>query len=270
MRCLICLLVLAALWLGSAPAPAQNQKNNKSQTSQQAKQELDAAKDKLKDANQDLNKAEKEADKAESAHQSALGKIQKARQAALAEHGKKLGLPTAVAQHAAAQRAFDTAHAALVKEIRAGADHQAAAKGAEEASNRMQKLRDDTALSGEKKQQLTSELAKILRRPVELERERTETDSNLQQLRLKIAEAGKQVAAIQGQTAKAAEDDSDVKAAQQAERDTADKLKTARADVDKQKKDVAAAQKKAVTEAQQLQKAQSQTTAKNKKGKNDK
>ena len=270
MRRVICFLVLAALSLGPAPAVAQNQKSAKNQTSQQAKQELDAAKDKLKDANQDLNKAEKDAEKAESAHQSALGKIQKARQAALAEHGKKLGLPTALAQHAAAQRAFATAHAALVKEIRAGADHQAAAKAAEEASASMQKLRDDTALYSEKKLQLTSELAKILRRPVELERERTEADSNLQQLRFKIAEAGKQVVAIQGQTAKAAENDSDVKAAQQAERDTAGKLKSAHADVEKQKKDVAAAQKKAATESEQFQKAQSQTTAKNKKGKNDK
>lgn len=74
MRRVICFLVLAALSLGPAPAVAQNQKGAKNQTSQQAKQELDAAKDKLKDANQDLNKAEKDAEKAESAHQSALGK----------------------------------------------------------------------------------------------------------------------------------------------------------------------------------------------------
>lgn len=270
MRRLICFLTVVAFGHVSAFAAAQNQKSNKSQTSQQAKQELDAAKDKLKDASQDLNKAEKEADKAEAAHQSALAKIQKARQAALAEHGKKLGLPVAVAQHTAAQRAFDTAHAALVKEIRASTDHQAAAKAAEAASARMQQLRDDTVLSGEKKQQLTAELAKTLRRPAELERERAEADSNLQQLRLKIAEAGKQVAAIQGQTARAAEDDSDVKAAQQAERDAADKSKTARAEVDKQKKDVTAAQKKATTESQQFQKAQSQAQSKAKKGKNDK
>lgn len=270
MRRLICFLAVVALGHVSAFAAAQNQKTTKAQTSQQAKQELDAAKDKLKDASQDLNKAEKEADRAESAHQSALTKIQKARQAALAEHGKKLGLPTAVAQHTVAQRAFDTAHTALVKEIRAGADHQAAAQAAEAASARMQQLREDTALTPEKRQQLTADLAKTLRRPSELERERTDADSNLQQLRLKIAEAGKQVAAIQGQAAKAAEDDSDVKAALQAERDASDKVKTARAEVEKQKKDVTAAQKKAATESQQFQKAQSQAQSKAKKGKNDK
>lgn len=260
------LLIVVALCHSSAFGAAQSQKS-KSQTSQQAKQELDAAKDKLKDANQDLNKAEKEADKAEAAHQSALAKIQKVRQAAIAEHGKKLGLPTAAAQYGTAQRAFDAAHTSLVKEIRAGADYQAAAKAAEEASARMQKLRDDIEFSGEKRQQLTADLAKILRRPVELERGRTERDSNLQQLRLRIGEAGKQVTVIQGQVAKAAENDSDVKAAVQAERDAADKFKTARAEVDKQKKDVATAQKKATTEAQQFQKAQSETSAKNKKGK---
>lgn len=272
MRCLILAIALLALGHDCArAAAAQNQKNNKnSQSTQQAKQELDAAKDKLKDANQDLNKAEKEVEKAEAAHRSAVAKIQKARQDALAEHGKKLGLPTAAAQHTAAQRAFDTAHAAFVKEVRTSADHQAAAKAAEEASARMQKLRDDSGLSTEKRQQVTAELAKILRRPVDLERERTETDSNLQQLRLKIGDAGKQVASIQGQAAKAAEDDSDVKAAVQAEREALEKLKTARAEVDKEKKDVAAAQKKATTEAQQLQKAQAQSASKNKKGKNDK
>ena len=266
MRLLIFSSAFAGIILTCHPAAAaQNQKNSKSQSSQQAKQELDAAKDKLKEANQDLNKAEKEVDKAEAAHLAAQGKIQKARQAALAEHGKKLGLPNALAQHASAQRAFDAAHTALVKEIRAGADHQAAAKAGEQASARLQQLRDDTALDAERKRGITSELAKTLRRPAEMERERTETDPNLQQLRLKMADAARQAAAVQGQAQKAAEEDGDVKAAQQSERDAADKLKAARAEADKQKKEAAAAQKKANTETQQFQKTQSQT--KNKKGK---
>lgn len=267
---LICLLTVVCFGHVSGVIAAQNQKNAKSQTSQQAKQELDAAKDKLKDANQDLNKAEKEADKAESVHQSALAKIQKARQAALVEHGKRLGLPTAVAQHAAAQRAFDISHTALVKEVRAGAGHQAATESAGIASARLQQIRDDNALTTEKKQQATAELAKTLHRPFELERERVDADANLQQLRLKIAEAARQVTVIQGQVAKAAEGDSDVKAAQQAEHAAADKWKAARAEVDKQRKDVVAAQKKMATESQQFQKAQSQSQSKTKKGKDDK
>ena len=89
MRPLILAAAILALGLDCAQAAAaQNQKNNKGQTSQQAKQELDAAKDKLKDANQDLNKAEKDVDKAEAAHQSAQAKIQKARQAAIVEHAE--------------------------------------------------------------------------------------------------------------------------------------------------------------------------------------
>ena len=269
MRQLIIAVAMLALGLDCArAAAAQNQKNSKGQPSQQAKQELDAAKDKLKDANQDLSKAEKDMDKAESAHQSAQAKIQKARQAAIAAQGKKLGLPTATAQHTSAQRGFETAHSALVKEIRASTEHQAATKASAQASAQMQQLRDDPALPAERKQQFTAELAKTLRRPAELERERTEADANLQQLRLKLAETGKQVTAIQAQAAKAAEGDSDMQAAQQAERDAADKLKSARAEVDKHKKEVAAAQKKATTESQQYQKAQSQT--KIKPGKNDK
>ena len=270
MRYLLLPATLVTLGLAFAPASglAQNSKSKQNPSTQQAKQELDAAKDKLKDANQDLNKAEKEVEKAESAHQTALAKIQKARQAAFAEHSKKLGLPTAIAQRDAASRAIEAAQTVLSKEIRAQADYQAAAKEAEKASARLQEVRDDTNLADEKKRQLTAELSKTIRRPTELERERIEADANIQQLRLKAGEAGKQVATVQSQVQKAAEEDSDVKAAQQAERDSADKVKTARAEVDKQKKEVAAAQKKASTESQQYQKAQTQT--KTKKGKNDK
>ena len=265
----LCVAVVAAsLAFSCSSSAAQNSKTKQNQSTQQAKQEMDAAKDKLRDANQDLSKAEKEVEKAESAHQTSVAKIQKARQAAFAEHSKKLGLPTAIAQRDAASRAIEAAQTALSKEIRAQADHQAAAKDAEKASARLQEVRDDTTLADEKKRQLTADLSKTIRRPTELERERIEADANIQQLRLKAGEAGKQVATIQSQVQKAAEEDSDVKAAQQAERDSADKVKTARADVDKHKKEVAAAQKKATTEAQQYQKAQTQT--KTKKGKNDK
>ncbi len=261
--------VLAASLLGSAvPAFSQTQSKAKSASTTQAKKELDDAKAKLKDENQDLDKAEKEVEKAESAHQTALAKIQKARQAAFAQHSKKLGLPTAIAQRDAASRAIELAQTVLSKEIRAQADYQAAAKEAEKASARLREVRDDTALPDEKKRQLTAELSKTIRRPTELERERIEADTNIQQLRLKAGEAGKQVATVQSQVQKAAEEDSNVKAAQQAERDSAEKLKTARTEVDKHKKEVAAAQKKASTESQQYQKAQSQT--KTKKGKNDK
>lgn len=260
-------LLAGAFFLGTAlHGSAQNKA--KTASTQQAKQELDAAKDKLKDANQELAKAEKDFDKAKIAHDATEARVAKARAAAMAEHGKKLGLPTAIAQRDAAQRAIEAAQTALSKEIRAQADYLAAAKEAEKASGRLQAVRDDTSLSDEKKKLLTAELSKAIRRPAELERERIEADANILQLRGKAAEAGKQVTVVQSQAQKAAEEDSDVKAAQQAERDAADKVKTARAEVDKHKKEVASAQKKATTEAQQLQKAQTQ--AKSKKGKNDK
>ncbi|KAF0179647.1 MAG: hypothetical protein FD161_1264 [Limisphaerales bacterium] len=266
MRPILALLTGAFLLASVVHVPAQTK--TKSASTQQAKQELDAAKDKLKDANQELNKAEKDFDKAKAAHDSAGAKIAKARAAAMAEHGKKLGLPTAIAQRDAAQRAIEAAQTALSKEIRAQADYQAAAKEAEKASGRLQAVRDDTSLSDEKKKLLTAELSKAIRRPAELERERIEADAGIQQLRGKATEAGKQVAVVQSQAQKAAEEDNDVKAAQQAERNAAEKVKTARAEVDKHKKEVATAQKKANTEAQQYQKAQNQ--AKTKKGKNDK
>jgi chromosome segregation ATPase len=260
--CLACAVLLVSA--GTAPA----QTKSKTTSTQQARQELDAAKDKLKDANQDLNKAEKEFDMAKAAHDAAEARIAKARAAALAEHGKKLGLPTAIAQRDAALRSVEAAQTALSKEFRAQADYQAAAKEAEQASTRLQSLRDDKALSEEKRKQLTAELSKTIRRPAELERERIEADAGIQRLRAKAAEAGRQVALVQAQAQKAAEEDTDVKAAEQAERDAAEKVKSARTEVDKHKKEVAAAQKKATTEQQQLQKAQSQ--AKSKKGKNEK
>lgn len=259
-----CALLLATTCL----APAQNQNKGKSQSTQQAKQELEAAKDKLKDANADLSKAEKDLEKAKAAHSTAETKIIKARAAAIAEHGKKLGLPVAIAQRDAALRSVEAAQTALTKELRAQSDHQALSKEAEQASARLQSLREDQTLTEEKRKQLTAELSKTIRRPAELERERIEADAGIQTLRAKVTEAGRQVAAVQAQAQKASEEDSDVKSALQAERDAAEKLKTARSEVDKHKKEVAAAQKKTAAETQQFQKAQSQ--AKGKKGKNDK
>ncbi len=262
-------ILLGAALLGTFPSHGQSQTKGKTQTPQQAKQELDTAKDKLKDANQDLGKAEKDMEKAEAAHQAAVAKIQKARQAAVVEHGKKLGLPIALGQRDAAQRAIEAAHTTLTKEIRGQPEHQAAVKEAEKASARLQQVREDATLNEEKKQQLSSELSKTIRRPAEIERERIEADANIQQLRLKAAEAGRQATIVLVQAQKAAEEDGDVKGALQAERDTADKVKSARADVEKHKKEVATAQAKVNSETQQYQKAASAAkTAK--KGKNDK
>lgn len=268
MRLISAYLACVVLLVTAASAPAQSQNKAKSQSTQQAKQELDAAKDKLKDANADLNKAEKELDKAKAAHDAAGAKIAKARAGALAEHGKKLGLPTVIAQRDNAVRSVNAAQTALSTEFRTQADYQAAAKEAEQASVRLQSLRDDKSLSEEQQKQLTAELSKTIRRPAEMERERIETNAGIQALRTKAFEAGRQVAALQAQTQKAAEDDRDVKAAQKAERDAEEKVKTARAEIEKQKKEVVSAQKKATTEQQQMQKVQSQ--AKTKKGKNDK
>lgn len=92
----VALLALVGCLLGSSVTTnAQTQTKGKSNSTAQAKKELDEAKSKLKDENQDLDKAEKEADKAEAARKAAAAKVQQARQAALVEHGRKLGLPVA-------------------------------------------------------------------------------------------------------------------------------------------------------------------------------
>ena len=254
--------ILLAMAIDSGPAysaAAQNTKG-KSQSTQQAKQELDAAQKKLTDASRELTKAEAEVQKADAGHQAALAKVQKARQTASVTIGAKLGLPGAIAQRDAAQRAIDAAQKALSKEVRAQSDYLEAAKEAEKASARLSEVREDTKLSEEKKKELVAELSKTIRHPVEIERERIEADANLKQLRLAAAEAGKQAAAIQTEVQKSVEDDSAVKAALAATKDDADKAKKAREDVEKQKKDVIAAQKQVVSETQQYQKA---TTAAN-------
>lgn len=268
----VAIVVLTACWLGSpVAAVAQNQTKAKTPSPTQAKKELDEAKAKLKDENQDLDKAEKEADKAEAARKSAATKVQQARQAAVIEHGRKLGLPVATGRRDAASRALESAHNASARQVRASAEHQAAAKAADEAKTRLESVRDDAALSDEKKKQLTSDLSKIIRAPVELERERLEADPQLRDLRGKLAEANKELVVIQGQVQKAAEDDAGVKTALQHEREAVEKVKAARAEVEKHKKEVAAAQKKVATENQQLQSAQSKAAAaaKSKKGKSD-
>lgn len=262
-------IAVASLFLACAAplATAQTTKSKQPQTPQQAKVELDATQKKLTEANRELAKVTGEAQKADAAQQASLGKIQKARQAATAAVGGKLGLPAALAQRDAAVRAVDAAQKAISKETRAQSDYQDAAKEAEKASARMKEVREDAALSDEKRKELIVELSKTMRRPVEIERERIDADANLKQLRTAAVEAGKQAGAIQAEVQKAVEDDGGVKAALQAERDDADKAKKARDEVDKQKKDIVAAQKQVATETQQYQKAMT-TPAKAKKGKN--
>ncbi|MFA6546514.1 MAG: hypothetical protein WCS99_19010 [Limisphaerales bacterium] len=244
-----------ALAFTTALASAQGQKGKQSQSSQQARQELDAAKEKLAAAGKDLGKAERELDKAEAAHLAAQAKTQKARQAAFAEHGRKDRLPGAIAQRDAALRAVDAAQVALTKGIRAQSDHQAAVKEAGKASARLLEVREDSSLSDEKKKDLASDLSKTIRRPAEMEHERIDADPNILELRAKAAEAGRQLASVQARAQKEAEEDSDVKAAVKTEADAADKVKTARAEVARHKKDVASAQGKVTTETQQYQKA---------------
>ncbi len=262
----LALLATGCLLFCALPsADAQSQGKSKSVSPTQARKEFDDAKAKLKDENQDLDKAEREVDKAEAARKTAAAKVQQARQAALAEHGKKLGLPVALGQRDATARGLESAHAALSKQIHTTTEHQAAVKEAEQAKTRLATVREDPSLSDDKKKQLTTELSKTIRTPVELERERIEANPQIRDLRGKLAEANKQLAVIQGQVQKAVEEDAEVKSALQAERAAGEKAKTARAEVEKHKKEVAAAQKKVATENQQLQSAQSK--AKNAKGK---
>ncbi|MFM8468896.1 MAG: hypothetical protein ACKODH_02835 [Limisphaerales bacterium] len=271
MKLIVSSLAVAAGCVLITPAAAQTAKGkNSSQAQQQAKQELDAAQKKLADANRELAKAESEVQKADAANQTALGKVQKARQTAAANLGNKLGLPTALAQRDAAQRNLDTAHKALSKEIRTQPDYLGAAKEAEKASAQLSEVRDDTKLAEDKRKEQMAELSKIIRRPVEIERERIEADANIKQLRQAAAEAGRQAAAIQAEVQKSVEDDSGVKAAITATKDDADKAKKAREDLDKHKKEIIAAQKQVATETQQYQKAVATATAntKAKKGKN--
>lgn len=264
-----CMSLLAvALALAPAAESAQAPKSKQAQSPQQAKQELDAAQKKLTEANRDLNKAETDAQKADSAHQASLAKIQKSRQTAMAAIGSKLGLPAAAAQRDEALRAVDAAQKALSKQIREQSEYQAAAKEAEKASARLREVREDTALTDEKKKELTAELSKSIRRPTEMERERIEADANMKQLRTAAVEAGKQAGSIQVEVQKAVEEDARVQAALTDEREEADKAKKAHEEVDKHKKEIAVAQKQVATEAQQYQKAaNTSAAAKTKKGK---
>ncbi|NBV24312.1 MAG: hypothetical protein EBS05_20640 [Proteobacteria bacterium] len=249
-------LLLAAGLVGEALS-AQSQTAS-------TKQNLDAAQKKLADVTAVISKAEAEAHKADTAHQAAVAKVQKARQSAAVTIGAKLGMPAAVAQRDAATRTLEAAQKALSKEIRTQADYLAAAKEADLASTKLGETRDDTKLSEEKKKELTAELSKTIRKPTELEKDRIEADGNLKQLRIALAEAGKQVASIQTEVMKTVDEQPEVKTALQAEREDADKAKKAHEEVDKHKKDLAAAQKAVAVDTQ---KAQAQAKKKTKPGK---
>lgn len=260
------LLVLTGLLLSPVgKATAQAQATSKNQPTTQAKKELDEAKAKLKDESHDLDKAEKEADKADAARKAAAAKVLHARQSAIAEHGKKLGLPIALGQRDAATRALASAHTTLAKQIRASTEHQSAVKEAEQAKTRLETVREDASVSDDKKKQLTTDLSKTIRAPVALEREQLDTNPQIRDLRAKLAEANKQAAIIQAQVQKAGEEAAGVKTALQHERESEEKAKTAHAEVDKHKREVTTAQKKVTNENQQLQSVQSKAAATKKK-----
>ncbi|HEY6168948.1 MAG TPA: hypothetical protein VI454_12975 [Verrucomicrobiae bacterium] len=241
-------------------APAA-QKVNTPKT-QDAKQQLDQAQSKLKDARSALDKAQKAFRQAETAQQATTAALAKARQSVYDRHAGKIGLTAASAERDAARTQVNAARKALQEDLKAQPDYQKAIRSADEAGARFGGLNDDASLSSERRQKLSVELAAVMRRPAEMERERESSDAGLQEAQARFRAADQQVSALQAHLQKEMDADPAVKDAQEKLKDAASQLAKARSSFNQSQQQFNSAQSAVNREQQQYQQAQNQARKK--------
>lgn len=268
----VCLILLAALPLAARLEAAQSTRKKDAAQVNQAKGQFEDANDQVKQAHQKLDASRKELAQAQNAQEASTAKAQKALQSAVREHGAKLGLPQAVADMQSAQREADSIKSLIVTALKGEADYQRAAKAAGEASDQLKAVRDDASLSADERQRKSSQLSAVIRRPIEMERERLSADASYQAALRKYNDARKKGQRLEQRAQKEAEADPDVQKAEADAKKAQDEAKKTQKDISQRQKELAAAQSKAAQEQKQYQQAvnkekQDEARAKSKKKK---
>lgn len=260
---LVCFPVAARLEAAQTAAVRKAEAQTKD-----ARKQLEEANDQAKQARQKLDASRKEFSQAQNAREGAAAKAQTSLQAAMREHGTKLGLPQALAEMQAAQREADGIKQLLVTALKGESSYQQATKAADEASGQLKAVRDDASLSADERQQKSSALSTVIRRPVEMQRERLGGDSSYQAALRKADEAKRKVQRLEQQAKKAAESDPEVQKAQAAAKQAQEELNRAEKEVGARQKELTAAQNKAAQEQKQLQQASAQEKREEAKARN--
>ena len=244
------LSVLAALHLtlatvgfsGSAAVPTATGQ----QRQQQDQKAIADAQKKLADDTKAIDQVQKDA-------QQAAALLQQARTKAFQDAATRLGLPKVQSELNAARGEADRLTKELTKAVKEQPDYLQAVKDADPAREKLNAVRDDKTLAEEERRRQTDELSKALRAPVEMIRTRLDTDSTLQAARKATSAAQVELTNLQRQAAMAVQQDAAVVAATKANQEATDKQTKAKADLDNQRKAVAAAQTKLVQDQQPVQ-----------------
>ena len=244
------LSVLAALQLtlatagfsGSAAVPAATGQ----QRQQQDQKAIADAQKKLADDTKAIDQVQKDA-------QQAAALLQQARTKAFQDAATRLGLPKVQSELNAARGEADRLTKELTKAVKEQPDYLQAVKDADPAREKLSAVRDDKTLAEEERRRQTDELSKALRAPVEMIRTRLDTDSTLQAARKATSAAQVELTNLQRQAAMEVQQDAAVVAATKTNQEATDKQTKAKADLDNQRKAVAAAQTKLVQDQQPVQ-----------------
>lgn len=226
----------------SAAAPAATGQ----QRQQQDQKGIADAQKKLADDTKAIDQVQKDA-------QQAAALLQQARNKAFQDAATRLGLPKVQSDLNAARGEADRLTKELTMAVKEQTEYQQAVKDADVAREKLNVVRDDKSLAEENRRKQTDELSKALRAPAEMIRTRLDTDSALQTARKAMSTAQGELTNLQRQAATEVQKDAAVVAATKTDQDATDKQTKAKADLDNQRKAVAAAQTKLVQDQQQAQ-----------------
>ena len=266
---LTCVTLLACFPIAARLDAAQTAAVRKAEAqAKDARKQLDDANDEVKAARQKLEASRMELNQAQSAQENKTAKVQKTLQAAVQEHGAKLGLSQVLAELQAAQREADGIKQLVVTALKGESGYQQAAKAADAASGELKAARDDGSLSAEERQQKSSALSAVIRRPVEMERQRLEGDTSYQAALRKYNDARQEIVRLEKRALKEAESDPEVQKAQAAAKQAQEELNKAEKEVGTRQKELTVAQNKAAQEQKQYQQAAAQEKREEAKAKN--
>ena len=223
---------------------------------QHEEQDVKQAQDNLKHDQTELHDAEKALAHAEGKEKDARKKLDEVRKHAESKYEKSSGIDKAMSEQDAAKKSYDEVAAPILKTLKESKGYQAAQKKVEDAKARLTSLREDKSLSAEARQKGIGKASQEALAVSELETKTLEDDSKAKPARQKLAAAQQRVNELRAKIRGELDNDSDVKSALGAMRESADAHEAAGKKLAKLREKLGGDQAKLNREQQQLKQAE--------------
>jgi chromosome segregation ATPase len=273
-----CVAFLSASLLIPAWSDAQNKNKNNKNSAQEKKDDqrikseqadVKKAQESLKDDQKELQDAQKELDAAEAKEKATRQQLEATRKRIEARIEAASGIDKALAEQDKQQAAYDAVATPVLNALKQTPEYQAALKRAKEADARIQQLRDDTTLPEDTKRKEIAQASKIKMEVSDLERTALESNSSVKAAKAKLSDAQSRVNDIRNKIRNQIESDAEISSGVLALRRAADATEAAGAKVLRIRQKIAADTAKLAQEQRQLQQAQIQDKANDKKNQNN-